>query len=268
MCTAALTVGIAAANALAKQQARHKELQSQIDANNKTAQGYIQSMNYSFQNYETQRRALFASQIEAMTKMRLQSKRQEASVKAAVNEELAGGGRTASLINRSVRADESRVASQAQANYERQNNKIDLNKETTLINTKNAINSIAPVETPSYFTSLMNLASDFFNTYNTLQNIGSMRNKAGITGSTNKGASTSTYSSPDGAYKYTVDNVRGVDLDKYIAKENMFNGTGIFAINPASSYFGTDLTSGLKYNYSENGLSRRGATWRNGLLVL
>lgn len=268
MCTTALTIGVSAMNAISKQNATHKALQSQIDANNKTAQGYIQSMNYSFQNYETQRRALFASQIEAMTKMRLQSKRQEASVKAAVNEELAGGGRTASLINRSVRADESRASSQAQANYERQNNEIDLNKETTLINTKNAINSIAPVETPSYFTSLMNVASDFFNTYNTLQNIGSMRKKAGVTGGTNKGAAASTYSSPDGAYKYTADNVRGVDLDKYIAKENMFNGTGIFAMNPASSYFGTDLTSGLKYNYSENGLSRRGATWRNGLLVL
>ena len=107
MCTVAM--GIAALSAVSKQKARKKELQAQIDANNQTARGLLQSMNYTFQNYETQRRAAFAAQIDAMTKDRMNAHRQEASVKAAVNEELAGGGRTANLINRSVRADESRV---------------------------------------------------------------------------------------------------------------------------------------------------------------
>ena len=260
MCTVATAV--AALAAISKQKARKKELQEQMDANNQTARGLLQSMNYTFQNYETQRRAAFAAQIDAMTKDRMNAHRQEASVKAAVNEELAGGGRTANLINRSVRADESRVASQAQANYQTKMNELDLNKEAALISTRNTINSIPSVETPSYFTQAMEMFSDYLNTYNALQGISSMRNKAGVEGGHGKTLDINT------GY------IRPVNLDPYIHYDsmydsmNLFNPHGRFARNAIDGYFSGDMSSGLSYDWSNGGISRRGATWRNGLLVL
>ena len=278
MCTVAM--GIAALSAVSKQKARKKELQAQIDANNQTARGLLQSMNYTFQNYETQRRAAFATQIDAMTKDRMNAHRQEASVKAAVNEEMAGGGRTANLINRSVRADESRVASQAQANYQTKMNEIDLNKEAALISTRNAINSIPSVETPSYFTQAMEMFSDYLNTYNALQGIGSMRKKAGVEGGHGKVLNRNTgdirpvnldpYIHSEDIHNTGI-GTRIVDLDEASAKYdsmNLFNPQGLFASNAINGYFSGDMSSGLSYDWSNGGISRRGATWRNGLLVL
>ena len=280
MCTVALSYGISALSSLSNQKAQRAEIQNQIDANNQTARGLLQSMNYTFQNYETQRRAAFAAQIDAMTKDRMNAHRQEASVKAAVNEELAGGGRTANLINRNARADESRVASQSQANYQNKMNEIDLNKEATLISTRNAINSIPSVETPSYLTQGMEMFSDFMQTYNTLQGIKSMRKKAGVEGGhgktldRNTGDSTPVNLDP---YIHSEDihntgiGTRIVDLDEASAKYdsmNLFNPQGLFASNAINGYFSGDMSSGLSYDWSNGGISRRGATWRNGLLVL
>lgn len=280
MCTVALSYGISALSSLSKQKARRAEIQNQIDANNQTARGLLQSMNYTFQNYEIQRRAAFAAQIDAMTKDRMNAHRQEASVKAAVNEELAGGGRTANLINRSVRADESRVASQSQANYQTKMNEIDLNKEAALISTRNAINSIPSVETPSYLTQGMEMFSDFMQTYNTLQGIKSMRKKAGVEGGHGKTLDRNTgdirpvnldpYIHSEDIHNTGI-GTRIVDLDEASAKYdsmNLFNPQGLFASNAINGYFSGDMSSGLSYDWSNGGISRRGATWRNGLLVL
>lgn len=280
MCTVALSYGISALSSLSKQKARRAEIQNQIDANNQTARGLLQSMNYTFQNYETQRRASFAAQIDAMTKDRMNAHRQEASVKAAVNEELAGGGRTANLINRSVRADESRVASQSQANYQSKMNEIDLNKEAALISTRNAINSIPSVETPSYLTQGTEMFSDFMQTYNTLQGIKSMRKKAGVEGGHGKTLDRNTgditpvtldpYIHSEDIHNTGI-GTRIVDLDEASAKYdsmNLFNPHGLFASNAINGYFSGDMSSGLSYDWSNGGISRRGATWRNGLLVL
>lgn len=279
MCTVALSYGISALSSLSKQKASRAEIQNQIDANNQTARGLLQSMNYTFQNYETQRRAAFATQIDAMTKDRMNAHRQEASVKAAVNEELAGGGRTANLINRSVRADESRVASQAQANYQSKMNEIDLNKEAALISTRNAINSIPSVETPSYLTQGMEMFSDFMQTYNTLQGIKSMRKKAGVEGGHGKTLDRHTgdikpvnldpYIRSEDIHNTGI-RPRIVDLDEASAKYdsmNLFNPQGLFASNAINGYFNGDMSSGLSYEWSNGGISRRGATWRNELLV-
>lgn len=279
MCTVALSYGISALSSLSKQKARRAEIQNQIDANNQTARGLLQSMNYTFQNYETQRRASFAAQIDAMTKDRMNAHRQEASVKAAVNEELAGGGRTANLINRSVRADESRVASQSQANYQSKMNEIDLNKEAALISTRNAINSIPSVETPSYLTQGTEMFSDFMQTYNTLQGIKSMRKKAGVEGGHGKTLDRNTgditpvnldpYIHSEDIHNTGI-GTRIVDLDEASAKYdsmNLFNPQGLFASNAINGYFSGDMSSGLSYDWSNGGISRRGATWRNGLLV-
>lgn len=279
MCTVALSYGISALSSLSKQKASRAEIQNQIDANNQTARGLLQSMNYTFQNYETQRRAAFAAQIDAMTKDRMNAHRQEASVKAAVNEELAGGGRTANLTNRSVRADESRVALQAQANYQNKMNEIDINKEAALISTRNAINSIPSVETPSYLTQGMEMFSDFMQTYNTLQGIKSMRKKAGVEGGHGKTldrntgditpVNLDTYIHSEDIHNTGI-GTRIVDLDEASAKYdslNLFNPQGLFASNAINGYFNGDMSSGLSYDWSNGGISRRGATWRNELLV-
>lgn len=262
MCTVALSYGISALSSLSKQKARRAEIQNQIDANNQTARGLLQSMNYTFQNYETQRRAAFAAQIDAMTKDRMNAHRQEASVKAAVNEELAGGGRTANLINRSARADESRVASQSQANYQSKMNEIDLNKEAALISTRNAINSIPSVETPSYLTQGMEMFSDFMQTYNTLQGIKSMRKKAGVEGGHGKTLDRNTgditpvnldpYIHSEDIHNTGI-GTRIVDLDEASAKYdsmNLFNPHGLFASNAINGYFSGDMSRGLSYDWS------------------
>lgn len=280
MCTVALSYGMSALSSLSKQKASRAEIQNQIDANNQTARGLLQSMNYTFQNYEMQRRAAFASQIDAMTKDRMNAHRQEASVKAAVNEELAGGGRTANLINRNVRADESRVASQSQANYQSKMNEIDLNKEAALISTRNTINSIPSVETPSYLTQGMEMFSDFMQTYSTLQGIKSMRKKAGVEGGHGKTLDRNTgdirpvnldpYIHSEDIHNTGI-GTRIVDLDEASAKYdsmNLFNPQGLFASNAINGYFSGDMSSDLSYDWSNGGISRRGATWRNGLLVL
>lgn len=273
MCTVALSYGVSALSSLAKQKASRAEIQNQIDANNRTARGLLQSMNYTFQNYEMQRRAAFAAQIDALTKDRMNAHRQEASVKAAVNEELTGGGRTANLINRSIRADESRVASASQANYQTKMNEIDLNKEAALISTRNAINSIPSVETPSYLTQGMEMFSDFMQTYNTLQGIKSMRKKAGVEGGHGKTLNRNTgYITPVNLDPYIRNEevVQGVDLDAASARYdsmNLFNPHGLFASNAINRYFTGDIGTGLTYDWSNGGTSRRGVKWRNGLLV-
>lgn len=273
MCTVALSYGVSALSSLSKQKASRAEIQNQIDANNQTARGLLQSMNYTFQNYETQRRAAFAAQIDAMTKDRMNAHRQEASVNAAVNEEMAGGGRTANLINRSIRADESRDASQAQANYQTKMNEIDLNKEAALISTRNAINSIPSVETPSYLTQGTEMFSDFMQTYNTLQNINSMRKKAGVEGGHGKPLDRNTgditpvnldpYIHSEDIHNTGI-GTRIVDLDEASAKYdsmNLFNPHGLFASNAINGYFSGDMSSDLSYDWSNGGISRRGATW-------
>lgn len=273
MCTVALSYGLSALSSLSKQKASRAEIQNQIDANNRTARGLLQSMNYTFQNYEIQRRAAFAAQVDAMTKDRMNAHRQEASVKATVNEELAGGGRTANLINRNIRADESRVASASQTNYQSKMNEIDLNKEATLISTRNAINSIPSVETPSYLTQGMEMFSDFMKTYNTLQGIKSMRKKAGVEGGHGKPLDRNTGNiRPVDLYPHILseEDVRGVDLDKASEKYdsmNLFNPHGLFASNAINRYFTGEMGTWLSYDWSQGDTARRGVKWRNELLV-
>ena len=159
-------------------------------------------------------------------------------------------------------------------------NEIDLNKEAALISTRNAINSIPSVETPSYLTQGMEMFSDFMQTYNTLQGIKSMRKKAGVEGGHGKTLDRNTgditpvnldpYIHSEDIHNTGI-GTRIVDLDEASAKYdsmNLFNPHGLFASNAINGYFSGDMSSGLSYDWSNGGISRRGATWRNGLLVL
>lgn len=217
-----LTMALAAMNALQGISSRKKAVDAQIAANDKTAHGYIQSMNYSFQNLEEQRQQLFAQAVDDLSKVRFQSRRQESQVDAAVNEEDMGGGRTADLLKRSTRNDEARAASSVVDNWQTGNDEIDKNKEVSLINTKNAIDSIPSVNKPSNMSYLLGAASSAIDTYNALEAI-SMR--------------------------HAKDNVG--------ASSSLFHQDSVFNQNPIELYFTGGNTGDSDYVYDQDYLTNK-----------
>lgn len=155
-------------------------LEKQAQANNKTIQSMIQSMNYSFQNFEQNRRDAFEATISQLEKVKLQGNRQVGSVLSAVNEGIVGGGRTANLIVRSAQADVNRTTNSIKENYAKRMNEIDLNKETTLLNTKAQINAIPKVEAPSFLDTILQLGTAYIGGKMADEAVGLMRTKAGV----------------------------------------------------------------------------------------
>lgn len=155
-------------------------LEKQAQANNKTIQSMIQSMNYSFQNFEQNRRDAFEATISQLEKVKLQGNRQVGSVLSAVNEGIVGGGRTANLIVRSAQADVNRTTNSIKENYAKKMNEIDLNKETTLLNTKAQINAIPKVEAPSFLDTLLQLGTAYVAGKQVEEAVDLMRTKAGV----------------------------------------------------------------------------------------
>ena len=155
-------------------------LEKQAQANNKTIQSMIQSMNYSFQNFEQNRRDAFEATISQLEKVKLQGNRQVGSVLSAVNEGIVGGGRTANLIVRSAQADVNRTTNSIKENYAKRMNEIDLNKETTLLNTKAQINAIPKVEAPSFLDTILQLGTAYIGGKMADEAIDLMRTKAGV----------------------------------------------------------------------------------------
>jgi len=153
---------LAGSSALMQTRSQNAQTSNQQKAQAQTIAGMTQSMNYSFQNLETSRQTAFDSTIDDLAKTRLQSLRQEASVNAAVNEEMMNGGRTADLLKRSVANDAARATDSIKANYEAKSNEIDLNKESSLINTKNQIAALPKIETPNALSQIVGLASSYY----------------------------------------------------------------------------------------------------------
>lgn len=236
---------------------------AQIEANKKTARGYLQQMNYSFQNMEIQRQSLFASAVDDLTKTRMQANRQVSSVLASIGEDNSGGGRTAEALVRSVKGMKGRALDSIVANYKIKSNEIDLNKEATLISTKNAIDSIPAVTRKSLGSYLMDAA----NTYIAAKGAIDERNKG--KGDTKSG--TEVIHNEDGSYSYNRD-VRGVNLDKYMETNtnqySFFSTNSLFSVNPVASYYSGVGYNGA-YNYS-GGLNPQGGgnrRWQTKLLL-
>lgn len=150
-----------------QQYSAEKAVQVQAQAMKQQADVAIQSMNREFMNYEIERRDAFDAAVQEITKTRLNALQLNSAVEAAVMEEMAGGGRTADRIIRSVKADEARAIASIQENYQRKSNEIDLNKETTLISTKNYIAGLKPPSMPSRLGMLFDMASTGLNAYTT-----------------------------------------------------------------------------------------------------
>lgn len=160
----------------------NKALEAQGRANAQTARNYITSMNFSFQNLEQERADAFDATVADLQKIRLQGNRQVKSVEAAVNEGLAGGGRTADMLKRSARADVNRAVWSSKDNYARKSNEIDLNKESTLRGAKMQISSIQQVEKPSIWNTLLRFGISYVGATQTQDALSAIRGQAGVRG--------------------------------------------------------------------------------------
>ena len=157
--------GLSIAGSVMNYQGQVQAAQAQGEAMAQQAKYATQSMNREFMNYEIERRDAFDSAVQEITKTRLNAMQLNSQVEAAVAEEMDGGGRTADRIVRSAQADEARSVASIQDNYQRKSNEIDLNKETTLISTKNYISGLKPPPAPSKFGLLLDVASAGVNAY-------------------------------------------------------------------------------------------------------
>lgn len=134
-------VGIVAqvgAQALAMRQ-QYKSQAKMLEAQ---AMGATKEMNYAFQNYEQERQDSFDAAVNDITKTRINQMQLNSQVNAAIAEGYTGGGRTANRLMRAAEADTSRTVASIQDNYTRKSNEVDLNKEATLLSTKDYINNL------------------------------------------------------------------------------------------------------------------------------
>lgn len=189
---------------------QNKALAAQSRANAQTARSYIHSMNYNLQGLEQQRRDAFEAAIQELEKTKLQGNRQEAGVVAAVNEGIAGGGRTARLLVRSAEADTNRAVSSIKSNYRKKSNEIDLNREAALFNGKQAVASVPQIEAPSFLSTMLQLGTAYYNTKQTLDSISAIRTQAGVSGGAGAagGVSSSSFTpttSSSGNYAMNLD---------------------------------------------------------------
>ena len=137
-------------------------------------------MNYSFQNLEQERADAFDATVADIQKIRLQGGRMTSQVSAAVNEGLAGGGRTADMLKRSAMADANRAVWSSKDNYARKSNEIDLNKESTLRGAKMQISSIQQVEKPSLWSTLFKVGASYYGAKQTEDAIQGIRAQGGV----------------------------------------------------------------------------------------
>lgn len=171
---------VAVGSALVDVYAQNKSLEAQARANVQTAKNIITSMNYGFQNLEQERADAFDSTVADLQKIRLQGGRLTSQVAAAVNEGLAGGGRTADLLKGTTQADTNRALSSSRDNYLRKSNEIDLNKESQALEAKERLNSIEQVEKPSLLSTMLKLGTAYYRAEQTGDAIQGIRAQGGV----------------------------------------------------------------------------------------
>lgn len=159
MCTwvAAAQIGLQAFGMAQQSRANAKMAEAQ-------ARGAIKEMNYSFQNYEQNRRDAFDAAVNDIVKTRINQMQLNSGVNAAVNEGM-GSGRTADRLIRAAAADTSRVVASIQENYGRKSNEIDLNKEAKALSTKDYLANLKEQSKPNKLADMVNLAGTALNAY-------------------------------------------------------------------------------------------------------
>lgn len=133
------------------------------------AQGATKEMNYAFQNYEIERQDAYDAAVNDIIKTRINQMQLNSQVNAAIAEGYAGGGRTANRLMRAAEADTSRSVASVQDNYLRKSNEVDLNKETTLLSTKDYIAQLqkqGEISRSQKFADILNLGATALSGYN------------------------------------------------------------------------------------------------------
>lgn len=133
------------------------------------AQGVTKETNYAFQNYEIERQDAYDAAVNDIIKTRINQMQLNSQVNAAIAEGYAGGGRTADRLMRAAEADTSRSVASVQDNYLRKSNEVDLNKETTLLSTKDYIAQLqkqGEISRSQKFADILNLGATALSGYN------------------------------------------------------------------------------------------------------
>lgn len=133
------------------------------------AQGATKEMNYAFQNYEIERQDAYDAAVNDIIKTRINQMQLNSQVNAAIAEGYAGGGRTANRLMRAAEADTSRSVASVQDNYLRKSNEVDLNKESTLLSTKDYIAQLkkqGEISRSQKFADILNLGATALSGYN------------------------------------------------------------------------------------------------------
>lgn len=169
MCSlpSALDVGLQVAGNYMGQRATAKAAQAQM---NQQAQTAFTKMNYAFQDYEIERVDAFDAAVAELDKVSHNAMRVNSGVEAAVNETMSG--RTAKMLVRNVEGDTARTKASIKDNFARKSTEIDLNKERSLLSTKDYINNLnasAP-KMPSRFSNAISTAGIVLNSYTQTQN--------------------------------------------------------------------------------------------------
>lgn len=159
---AAAAVGLQALGMRQQYSAQARYLEAQ-------ATGATKEMNYAFQNYEQERQDAYDAAVNDIIKTRINQMQLNSQVNAAINEGYAGGGRTADRLMRAAEADTSRSVASVQDNYSRKSNEVDLNKETTLLSTKDYIAQLkkqGEISRSQKFADILNLGATALSGYN------------------------------------------------------------------------------------------------------
>ena len=130
----------------------------------------IQSLNYSFMNYEIERRDSFDSAVADLTKNAMNSRVLVGGVENAVSEEM-GDSNTGRLISRSTNAEGLRAQASIKENYAKTSDEISLNKEQALLSTKQFIAGLHPPKLPSYASLALSMAGAGVQSWSQTKNV-------------------------------------------------------------------------------------------------
>lgn len=142
----------------------------------------IRQMNQQLQNYNEERRDAYDYAVTEMMKANQNALQLNSQVEAAVNEDYAGGGRTADALMRHSVGDNARYVASIKDNYRRKFNEIMLNREATIKSGYNTVKGIKGTTRKSRFADILGLASDGLTAYNTYQGIMDNRKTGGKSG--------------------------------------------------------------------------------------
>lgn len=149
-----------------RQQNKANALAYQAQANDA-----IYQMNGSLVNYEQERQDAYDEAVTSIMKTQQNALQLNSQVQAAVNEDMAGGGRTADQIMRNTVGDTARNVASIQDNYLRKSNEIDLNKLTTLKSTQRTVASYKEAAKPNKKADILSLMGAGLQAYDAYQNV-------------------------------------------------------------------------------------------------